>query len=167
MKNIIIFFALALFLFGCTVPNPNDGSYLEEFNEIKSTHGMENGFFADQVAMNSYLNELSELRGSILFGEAGNVVQAEIETATSFSYLIKALSESGSLDFYNINCNDLKIKNTVIYANNAIENSVNAERTISSLSDNLKENLRENQLEVVKEYKQNAEQIKMAINELC
>lgn len=167
MKHIIVFFAIALFLFGCTVPSPNDSVYLKEFNEIKSNHNMENGFFADQLAMNSYLNDLSELRGSILFGEAGNVIQAEIETANAFYYLVKALSESGSLDFYNINCNDLRIKNTIIYANNAIENSANAERTISGLNDNLKENLRENQLEVVKEYKQNAEQIKMAINELC
>ena len=164
---IVLTLILAILLAGCTVPSPNDGAVLEEFKSIRSNYGMENGFTPDQQAMNSYLNKLSGFRGAIGFGEAGTIVQAEIETATTFLYLTKAMTESGSLDFYNVNCTDIKLKNTINYADSAIASASKAESTISSLSDGAKQNLRENQLEAVLDYKQNAEQIKIAINEIC
>jgi hypothetical protein len=169
MKKLFFVLVVALFLFGCTAPiaTLDDSVVLEEFKSIRADYGMENGFTPDQQAMNAYLNKLSGFRGAVGSGGAGDVVKAEIETATTFYYLTKALSESGSLDFYNVNCNDIKLKNTVSYADATIESASDADTTISSLSENALKNLRDNQLETVREYKTTAEQIKIAINEIC
>jgi hypothetical protein len=169
MKKILFSLILIALLFGCTAPIPgiNDEAAITEFKKIRSDYGMEQGFNPDQSQMNNYLNKLSVFRGAIGFGEAGRVVEAEIDSATAFFYLVKAMSESNSLDFYNLNCKDIKISNTIDYADAAMKNADDAALKINALSPGALSNLRENQLEAVLNYRQSAEQIKIAINELC
>lgn len=169
MKKILISLVLIAIIFGCTAPIPgiNDEAAITEFKNVRADYGMERGFTADQSQMNNYLNKLSAFRGAVGFGEAGRVVEAEIDSATAFLYLVKAMSESNSLDFYNLNCKDIKITNTLAYADAAMKNADDAELKINALSPGALTNLRENQLEAVLDYRQNAEQIKIAVNELC
>jgi hypothetical protein len=168
MKNIIILLICLSLFFGCVaIPSLNDSKDLEEFKAIQLNYGVENGFLANQQSLNSYLNELSEFRGKIMFGETAQIIDAEIATTKVFYYLVLALTESNSFDFYNINCNNIRVKNSIAYSNLVIKNASEAEQIISSLSEDSRKYLRENQLESIKEFKQNAEQIKISINEVC
>ena len=170
MKKILFGLLALILVFGCTapsVPGLNDAATIDEFKSIRAEYGMEDGFNGTSSEMNAYLNKLSAFRGAIGFGEAGKVVGAEIKSATSFYYLIKALTESNSLNFYDLDCKDRKIENTLAYADAVISNANEAELLINALSPGARENLREYQLEAVQGYKVNAEQLKSSINEIC
>ncbi len=136
---------------------------LIELIKIKEKHNMVNGFSANQIKINSYINEISELRGKSI-GEASQVINIELLHAQAFSKLLN--STNNFYDYQSSGCESL-FPRVAIEEANQVQLFVNeAEKSISNVS-NLKNNLRENQLLSLKLLVEKARLIKTNISKEC
>jgi len=166
MKKIGILILVSLVLFGCTAPIGISEVSANEFKEIRSSFGMENGLSGDETTLNSYLNKLSGFRGAIS-GETASVVEAEIASTESFLYLTMALRESNTLNIQSVNCNNISYNNSLAFTSASIGAANKASGLIGGLSKEGQELLRVNQLESVLDYKSNSEELRIVLTDLC
>ncbi|MFA5357788.1 MAG: hypothetical protein WC308_02600 [archaeon] len=145
----------------------DDAEALKEFAAITESAGMQNGFSPVTAKMEDYTSELSSLRGKVSEGRAANIIDAELFSAKSYYYLLRATQDSMEINPSNPDCGGMAAKEALIFCDSAIRDADNAIAKISSLSTDDKLNLRETQLEIAQGNKELAQNLKDQIIGAC
>ena len=126
----------------------------------------------DATVMNDYINDLSELRAeSSVF--VSKVLDAEINSAQSFYYLITAYESSREIDFFPSKCSLQEIRNsknylqTSKYIKLSIKRSSDATDLLASLNAAELEHLRSDQLLMVKQYAAQSKTLEAELLAIC
>jgi len=172
MKKIIIILVVLLVLsLGCT-QTKDDGTVMLEFTKLKQEYGIKDSYSPDIDIMNNYINDLSELRAeSSVF--VSKVLDAEINSAQSFYYLLIAYETSQGIDSFPAQCSIQKVRNsknyleTMKFISLSIQKSEDAADLLVSLSAQELDHLKSDQLLLVKQYAQSAENLEVELNGIC
>jgi len=172
MKKIVIILLILLILsMGCTSVK-DDGTVMLEFTKLKQEYKVKEAFSPNQVIMNDYINDLSELRAeSSVF--VSKVLDAELASAQSFYYLIVAYDTSREIDFFPSKCNLQEVRNSKSYLQTSkylklsITKSNEASELLASLNAAELEHLRASQLLLVKQYAAQAQNLETDLAAIC
>ena len=170
-KMIIILLILLVLSIGCT-GTKDDATVMFEFTKLKQDYGVNEAFSPDATVMNDYINDLSELRAeSSVF--VSKVLDAEINSAQSFYYLITAYESSREIDFFPSKCSLQEIRNsknylqTSKYIKLSIKRSSDATDLLASLNAAELEHLRSDQLLMVKQYAAQSKTLEAELLAIC
>ena len=165
-KNLaVILVVLLALLFGCALPG-NDPALYEKLSALEQKYFVAQNYSSNLTPMNDYINELIQLK-STANGSFGKVIESEIYSAQTFYYLQKALVSSTAIDYQNISCSSTEVKDTRALIKIAKINSDKALKLLATLSDAEKVNLRPNQIDLVKGYTSQIDQIVKFFDEKC
>ena len=170
-KIIIILIILLVFSLGCT-GTKDDGTVMLEFTKLKQDYSLKEAFSGEITTMNDYINDLGELRAqSSMF--VSKTLDAELASAQSFYYLILAHEESLGIDFFPTPCNVQEIKNSKSYIKTtkflelSIQKSDESAELLSTLNAGELEQLRPNQLLMVRQFKEQAQNLSGELKGIC
>ena len=154
-----------LFSLGC-VNIGGDQKSLEDFSKLEQKYFVKEAFSTNPSSMNDYISELSLLR-SHASGSSAKVMEAEIYSAESFYYLNKALTGSISLNYQSLKCSSVETKQVISSITDASLSVQKAIEKLQSLSETEKSYLRVNQLDLVKGFSTQINQIKQFFENKC
>jgi hypothetical protein len=149
---------------GCTIQS--DPQTLVSFVKLQSKYGVKEAFSSNLFTMNDYISELSALKTQSSIGLA-KTITAEIYSAQAFYYLNKTLSESSQINYTSIKCSSKEVMSILSSVTLAKDNAENAITALGGLSDSEKKNLRVNQLDDVKNYAEQINQIYSFFSDKC
>ena len=165
MKSLAVLAATVMLLAlisGCTQTQSDSQSMLQ-LEQLKAKYGVAEKFSSNVSQMNDYVNELSVLRAKS-GGNAAKAIDAELYSAQSLYYLLGALDASTALGNYGVNCNSAEARTLKSASSLAIASSNKAVAAMGQIDAS---NLRPNQLDTVKGYGQEAQDLLTEIERVC
>ncbi len=159
MKKVTIVMLLLLIfvLFGCT-SSTNDA---QKINQLQEKYGVTTSFVPNEKIMLDYSNELIELNLSSTFADA------ELYSAQSFYQVLSLTRQISSIDMSKENCKSISVIKAYQSAIMCENISQKALEKLNTLNSNELQQLRHSQRELVQDYLNTCNTIKIELKNIC